>query len=383
MTQQVEKFIADLTAIARVHLKEAKEGGKKVVGLYCAYMPTELVWAAGAIPVGLCATNPAPIPKAEEVLPRNLCPMVKSSYGFAITETCPFFLISDCIVGETTCDGKKKMFELLCKLKPMYVMNLPNKPDSREALELWTAETRNTKAFIEEQVGTKITEDALRAAIKTTNRQRSLMKQVFECAKFQPPPLSGLELNTVLFASIFQIDQGQTISKLEGLLEEVKTNAGQGKSPFPPNVPRILMAGCPVGHGSEKVLELIEEYGAAVVCSEACSGMRSIDTLVDEDESKDPIVALAERYLRIPCSCMTPNKGRLEMINRLIRDYRADGVVELVWQACHTYNIEACEVKQYVAREFGIPYLYIETDYSQSDTGQLRTRIEAFLEMIR
>lgn len=382
MSQKVEELFTDLAAVAMVHLKEAKEEEKKVVGLYCAYMPTELAWAAGSIPVGLCATNPAPIPKAEEVLPPNLCPMVKSSYGFAITETCPFFFFSDCIVGETTCDGKKKMFEMLGELKPMYVMNLPNKSDTREALGLWTAEIRNTRAFIEEQVGTKITDDALRAAIKTTNRQRSLMKQVFECAKVQPPPFSGLELNSVLFASIFQIDQDQTINNLEGLLEEVKIDAEASKSPFPPNVRRILMAGCPVGHGSEKVLKLIEECGAAVVCSEACSGMRGIDTLVDEDESKDPIVALAERYLGIPCSCMTPNKGRLEMIDRLIREYRVDGVVELVWRACHTYNVEAYKVEQYISKEFGLPYLYIETDYSESDTGQLRTRIEAFLEMV-
>ncbi|MDY6972843.1 MAG: double-cubane-cluster-containing anaerobic reductase [Thermodesulfobacteriota bacterium] len=382
MTEQVEKFYAEMAAVVRVHLKGAKEEGKKVIGLYCAYMPTELVWAAGAIPVGLCATRADPIPRAEEDLPPNLCPMVKSSYGFAVTGTCPFFTFSDCIVGETTCDGKKKMFELLRNLKPMYVMNLPNKPDNARALELWTQEIKNTKTFIEQNVGTKITDKALKAAIKTTNKQRRLMKQVFETARFQPPPLSGLELNTVIFSSLFQVDQGQTISRLEGLLEELKTNAEQGKSPFPPNVKRILMAGCPVGHGSEKVLDLIEDCGAAVVCSEACTGMRSIDTMVDENENKDPIVALAERYLTIPCSCMTPNEGRLEMIGRLIREYKADGVMELVWQACHTYNIEAYEVKQYVTGELGIPYLHIETDYSESDTEQLRTRIEAFLEMV-
>ncbi|MDY6835730.1 MAG: double-cubane-cluster-containing anaerobic reductase [Chloroflexota bacterium] len=382
MTRKVEELFADLAQVAMVSLKEAKEEGRKVVGLYCAYMPTELAWAAGAIPVGLCATHATPIPKAEEVLPPNLCPMVKASYGYAVTDTCPFFSFSDCIVGETTCDGKKKMFELMGDLKPMHVMNLPNKSDTREALELWTAEIRNTGTFIEEQVGTKITDDALRDAIKTGNRQRSLMKQVFECARVQPPPISGMELNTVLFASVFQLDQRQTISKLEGLLGEVKTSTEQGNSPFPPDVRRILMTGCPVGNGSEKVLKLIEECGAAVVCAEACSGMRSIDTLVDEDKAKDPMVALAERYLGIPCSCMSPNKGRLELIDRLVHEYRPDGIVELVWRACHTYNVEAYEVKQYVANEFDLPYLHIETDYGESDTGQLRTRIEAFLEMV-
>ncbi|MCF6290987.1 MAG: 2-hydroxyacyl-CoA dehydratase family protein [Desulfobacterales bacterium] len=115
-------------------LEERKEMGKKVIGVYCTFAPTELIRAAGAIPIGLCGKDQTPIYEAEKVLPANLCPLIKSSYGYAASDTCPFFSASDILIGETTCDGKKKMFELLQRIKPLFLMQLPNSA-GKEQLE--------------------------------------------------------------------------------------------------------------------------------------------------------------------------------------------------------------------------------------------------------
>lgn len=104
-----------------IRMQEAKEKGARIVGTFCSFVPQELIIAAGASAVSLCATSEEPIAAAEADLPRNLCPLIKASYGFAKTDTCPYFYFSDFIVGETTCDGKKKMFELLNELKETYV----------------------------------------------------------------------------------------------------------------------------------------------------------------------------------------------------------------------------------------------------------------------
>ena len=138
-------------------MKEHKDNGGKIVGTYCSFVPTELIIAAGAIPVSLCATSEEPISAAEAHLPSNLCPLIKASYGFALTDTCPYFYFSDFIVGETTCDGKKKMFELMNDLKETYVMQLPSSRDE-VALNMWEAEIHKFWKKLEDFYGVTITE---------------------------------------------------------------------------------------------------------------------------------------------------------------------------------------------------------------------------------
>mgnify|MGYP000752798793 CR=1 FL=1 len=164
--------------------------------------------------------------------------------------------------------------------------------------------------------------------------------------------------------------------------KEVEDNMQQGIYAFDQKAPRILLTGCPIGVGSEKVLKTLEEAGASVVVLENCSGYKTLDITVDEDPNKDPLLALAEKYLKIPCSCMTPNNSRFDLLKRLAEEYDVDGVVDLTWTACHTYAIESFSLKNYVQDELGLAFIQIETDYSDTDTGQIQTRIEAFLETI-
>lgn len=366
-----ETFLLDVESL--------KERGTNVVGLYCTFAPTELVRAAGAVPVGLCGKKQAPIPAAETVLPNRLCPLIKSSYGYALTDTCPYFEVSDFLIAETTCDGKKKMFELLERLKPLHLMNLPYSY-TEEQMDYWGKEVLALKSFLETKTGRRIEKAELRKQIHAQNEVRRLLKEIMELCAHKTVPLSGMDMMIVLESKSFAVDLDAYAGLLRELEIELKTRIDNSVSVCQEDSPRILLTGCPVGRGSEKVLRIIEECGGIVVCQENCTGLKSFDLLVDEDD--DPYTAIARRYLLTPCSCMTPNTGRLDLLRRIVEQFNIQGVVDLTWFCCHTYNVETYSVREFISNEFGLPFIHMETDYSESDLSQLRVRIEAFLEMV-
>lgn len=363
-------------------LKEAKDAGRKVAGIYCGFCPKELVMAAGAIPVGLCGTREEPIAAAEETLPRNLCPLIKSSYGFAVTDTCPYFHFSDLIIGETTCDGKKKMFERLAELKPTHVMQLPKVQNRESSLRFWYDELCRLKGVIEEAFGVSISDDDLRQAIHITNEELRVRKGLMDLNRQKPALLSGMDMLMTTFNVGFNVDQLEGVAMMDKLIAEISRLAEEGYHVGTEDSPRILITGTPVGIGSEKVLSLVEECGGLVVVMQNCSGYTCTEMRVDEDDRRDPLLILAEKYLNIPCSVMSPNPGRLELLERMISDFQIDGVIDISLQACHTFSIESWQVERLVKKQLGLPFLHIETDYSQTDRESLRVRIEAFLEMI-
>lgn len=359
-------------------VKQLKDKGIPVIGAYCTYFPKEIAMAMGAATVGLCSTSDETIPDAEKDLPKNLCPLIKSSYGFAKTDKCPFFYFSDVVVGETTCDGKKKMYEYMSEFKDVFVMELPNS-QSATSLQLWKSEIVRFKEYLEEKFGVAITEEKIAEAIKEENEVRKSLKNLYEVMKHEPAPIKGHDLFKVLYGSGFKFDRKAIPTEVNALTEKIEKEYAEGK--MLESRPRILVTGCPIGGATEKIVTAIEENGGVVVAYENCSGAKSIDKLVDE-ENPDVYQALAERYLAIGCSVMTPNPNRLELLERLIDEYQVDGVVEMTLQACHTYNVETLAIRKFANEKMGLPYINVETDYSQADVGQLNTRIAAFLEML-
>lgn len=361
-------------------VRELKERGTPVVGIFCTYTPIELIHAAGAAAVSLCGTSDVPIPHAEKHLPKNLCPLIKSSYGFAVSETCPYFYFSDLIVGETTCDGKKKMYELLGEMKPTHVMHLPQGQDKDHAFRYWREELVSLKKVLEEKFDIEITEDMLSAEIKERNRERKVLLDFYELGKLNPSPISGRELNETIESMGFQFDRKSKRDFIEERIKELRDKYESELKGTKTGRPRILITGCPVGGVREKILKTIEDSGADIVAFENCSGVREKATFVDE--SIDPIDALTEKYLNVSCSVMTPNPRRFQALDEMIDEYQIDGVIEIVLQACHTFAVESYNVKRLVTEKKDKPYLYIETDYSKLDVGQINTRISAFLEML-
>lgn len=359
-------------------IKELKDRGVPVVGTFCTYFPVEIAMAMGAATVSLCSTSDETIPAAEKDLPKNLCPLIKSSYGFAATKKCPFFYFSDLVVGETTCDGKKKMYEYLGQFKDVFTMELPNR-QTKDGLTLWKNEIIRFKEYLEQKFHVAITEEQIRNAVKIQNKGRVALKRLYELMRLDPAPMTGQELFSVLYGSTFKPDRSKIPGEVNAIADRVEKEYAEGK--MLEKKPRILVTGCPIGGATEKVIKAIEDNGGVVVTFENCGGAKSVDRLVEED-AEDIYEAIAKRYLSIGCSVMTPNPNRIELLGRLIDEYQVDGVVEMILQACHTYNVESLGIRRFVNDEKHKPYISVETDYSQADIGQLNTRIAAFIEML-
>jgi benzoyl-CoA reductase/2-hydroxyglutaryl-CoA dehydratase subunit BcrC/BadD/HgdB len=357
-------------------IENAKKNGRKVVGFYCLYSPMELAVAADAICLPLCGTRNDPISAAETILPRNLCPLIKSSFGFAMTDSCPFFRFSDLIVADTTCDGKKKMFEILTQYKPLHILQLPQTQESEKALPIWHAEIVAYKKALEKHLEVSIGDEEIHAAIILLNQERMARKALMDLGRENPAPISGMNLIEIMFKIGFLADKRKGIALMQEVVQDISQNPQKQSKQ---KGPRLLLTGVPVGLGSHKVVQIAEQAGALVVAFENCSGYKQ--TFLVEEQG-DPLMALAKQYLATPCSVMSPNSGRLDLLDEMIPGFAIDGVIDLTWQACHTYNVESYRVQKFVQEKFGLPFLHLESDYSEADTEQLRVRIEAFLEML-
>ncbi len=365
---------------AFIRVKDFKQAGNRLVGFLCSYTPLEIIDAAGASSVALCGTSDEVIPEAEKVLPANLCPLIKSTYGFAYSQKCPFTYFSDMIVGETTCDGKKKMYELLGELKETHILHLPQGRDRAYEREGWYEECRLLKGRLEELYGITITDDDLRSAAARRNRLRAAQLSMFELQAAEPPAMSGVELMSTMFAGTFSFDIDAYTKKIEATVAERRAAYETGERPIAADAKRILITGCPVGGVINKIGRTIEANGGVVVCMDDCSGERTCRMMVDEN-ADDILRAIADRYLDINCSVMTPNDGRMENTLAMCEKYHVDGVIDNVLTACHTFNVESARM-QAAVEGAGIPYMKIETDYSAGDQGQIDTRIAAFIEML-
>ena len=363
---------------ALAYVQSKRENGSPIAGIYCSYAPMELMHGMDIIPAVLCAFANKPIEAAEEVLPANLCPLVKSSYGFIITDTCPFFAISDVVIAETTCDGKKKMFELISDRKPLFVMDLPQMPDQIKARKSWSAMIRDLQHFLEETFNRKVTDDKIEEAIRDINRRNELTRRIFEYSALNPPVISWTEMYNITFLAMTAAGKDME-SVLKDIIKRLDKRVEDGYSYGKTGAPRVLVTGCPVGGDSAKIYKIIEEAGGIIIAQDSCTGMKSFMDITEEGTG-DPVRAIAEKYLRIPCSCMTPNSRRLDTLDNLVDKFKPDAVVDFVLHACHTYNVESYRVSEFIKEKHNLPFMKIVSDYSDSDIEQIRTRVEALLE---
>jgi len=363
-----------------IAVKEYKENGGNVAGCLCSYTPVELLDAAGIAAISLCGTSNETIPDAEKVLPKNLCPLIKSTYGFAYTEKCPYTYFSDIIIGETTCDGKKKMYELLNELKETYILQLPQGQERSYAKDIWYEELKLLKEKLEEKFNVEITDEKLREAVKMRNNLRKALCGMYNLQTSCPPAMSGTDMMYTLLKGSFSFDKNAYIEQINNIVAKKIKEYQEEKFAVDKCAKRILLTGCPSGGVIEKIGAVVEKNGGVIVCLDDCAGERTNEILVDEN-ADDILRAISDRYLSINCSVMTPNNGRIENTKRMVEKYKVDGVIDMVLQACHTFNIESVNMGK-MMDEIGVPFLKLETDYSTADSGQIETRIEAFIEML-
>lgn len=358
-------------------IRSYRNQGGKSIGTFCIYVPDEIALAAEVLPIPLCGGSGWSVNYADKMFPRDICPLVRSTFGMAFSGTCPYKTLKDFAVGETTCDAKKKAWDLL----GFKVMEVPQRKNSMDK-ELWLQEIYNFKSLVENLSGVKITPEKLHEKIKLVNRKRRAMQRIDEFRKLLQPPISGLDALLVAQVSLNQ-DIHKFITDAEALADELADRAKAGISAYNGTGKRIMLAGSPSPMGNAKVHHIVELAGLRIVADESCTGLRYFRDLVDETPTDldGMMQAIAERYFSIDCSCFSPNTERIENINKLINEYQVQGVVHNILQYCHTYNIEAAAIDKSL-KEIGIPSIKIETDYSQEDVGQIKTRIEAFAEVI-
>ncbi len=365
-------------------LVDARAAGKIVVGTFCVFVPEELVLAANGVCVGLCAGADFGTEEAERYLPRTTCALIKSFFGFTLEKVCPYISATDLVVGENTCDGKKKAYETFKDLVPREFMalDMPN-TKSVEGRAVLKRSYLDLIAALERISGKTITVESLKAGIETVNAKRRALHRLARLRRTDPTPISGLD---ALLANqvAFYDDPERFTDSVNKLCDELELRVEKKQGVAPANAPRLVLSGCPMAVPNWKLPTIVESTGAVIVGEESCIGERGTQNLVaPEGDSVEALVDnLVERYFAIDCAVFTPNPGRAEHALQIATDNKADGVIHYSLQFCGPYQTETPLVEQHLKGE-GLPVLRIDTDYGQGDVEQLRTRVEAFVEQLR
>lgn len=364
-------------------LLDEKAAGRKVIGSYCVFVPEEIVLAGNATLVGLCAGADFAMEEVEKLLPRNTCALIKSTFGFKLGKVCPYLEASDMIVGENTCDGKKKSYEALNDLvSNLYVMDIPQMKTD-QGRSLLKAEYYRFKEAVESLTGAAIDAARLKKGIEIVNNKRKAIHRLSGLRKANPVPISGLD--ALLANQVFFYDNPERFAgSVNNICDELEQRIEKKEGVFPEKTPRILMSGCPMAVPNWKLPWIVETTGAVIVGEESCVGARGTRNLTDDSGNtmEDLMEAIVDRYFKIDCAIFTPNPERLNHIIEMYEEYRVDGVIHYGLQFCQPYLMEAIPVEKALESK-NIPALRIDTDYSMEDVGQLKTRVEAFIEMLK
>ena len=362
-------------------LLDHKAAGGFVVGTFCTFVPEELVLAAGGICVGLCAGAEWATPEVDALLPRTTCALIKGAFGFASARVCPYLAASDLVVGENTCDGKKKAWESFGRfVKDLHVLDLPQVKNATGRALL-----RGQYGLLLERLealgGRAVTAAGLADAIATVNAKRAALARLNALRRADPAPISGLDALLVQQISFYD-DPVRFTASVNTLCDELEQRVAAGRGIHEGRRPRLLVSGCPMAVPNWKLPGIVERAGAVIVGEESCIGARGLRNLVEPAATLEAqLDALTDRYFRIDCAVFSPNPGRLEQVRGMSGELKADGVIHFALPFCQPYQFEALQVEPALERE-GLPVLRIESDYSPEDAGQLSTRVEAFLERL-
>ena len=364
-------------------LVDEKAAGRKIIGSYCVFVPEEIALAANATLVGLCSGADFAMEEVEKYLPRNTCALIKSAFGFKLGQVCPYLESADMVVGENTCDGKKKAYESLGGLvNNLYVMDLPQ-VKSDQGKGLLRAEYDRFKAAVEELTGVAITAESLKTAIGQANDKRRALHRLYKLRSADPAPISGLDALLASQVSFYD-NPARFTESLNKICDELEKRIADKVGAAPEKTPRLLFSGCPMAVPNWKLPWIVESSGAVIVGEESCVGERGCRNLVDDsgDTIEALMDAITDRYFKVDCAIFTPNEDRLNHIVEMAKEYKADGVIHYGLQFCQPYIMEAIPVEK-ALEEKDIPCLRIETDYGMEDVEQIKTRVQAFIEQVK
>lgn len=347
--------------------------GKKVALSFCSHVPQEILEAAG-----LCSLRISYMQdlkdSASQILIRNVCPILKN-----VCDICeePAFAEADLILAETSCDGKKKMYELLANQDRVYFYQVGQGADRDYVRPLIKSEVKFLIREMKRRFDIEVTDEAIREAAVLVNKERESILDLMAIQKSKPASAWGKDI----FAAISASHALPNINDRIALLENTKEELLAKESPVRNGARRILITGCPLSGTYDKIIDAVENNGGVVVAFENCEAAKAAIRHFDV-ETEDIYEAFADCYQKTGCAIMSPNYVRFDLICQLVGEYKVDGVLDITLQTCHPYTVEKDKMMRLCEDEIGIPYMTVETDCGESDRGQLETRIAAFIEML-
>ncbi|MCS7254260.1 MAG: 2-hydroxyacyl-CoA dehydratase family protein [Armatimonadota bacterium] len=363
-------------------IQELKESSQTVVGIFCNFVPEEVIYGLSAIPVRLCSGDIELARVGEEVFPRDVCSLVKASVGMAVSNN-PLFELVDLVVIPTPCDAKKKLCSILSSYKQVHVLQLPPSKHEIEAQLFWIEQVWKLKSELERLTGKKLSKNGLKDAILLLNSRNQAFMRLLEIRKLIPPVISGKEALMVTIASFYD-DVERWIKMVHLLCEELEAKYNHNQFICDNSAPRVLIIGAPLIYPNLKLMDIVESNRAIVVIDDLCSGTQRLyqPVIVKEWSMKEMIRAIAERTL-LPsmCPCFVENYDRINRVHQLVEEFQIDGVIYHNLRICPLFDIESALIYNELKRR-NIPCLVLSTDYTYEDTQQIRNRVEAFFEMI-
>jgi len=358
--------------------------GKKIIASMCIHVPIELIIALDAIPVRICSGAYSADMAGADFLPAKTCPMVKSTIGALYLDMLPGNAKPDLVINPTTCDQKKKIGEMGDEVDmEFYLLEVPPTKDSEEARQYWQRVIKKLIKKLESVTGNTLTRRKLKRSIHAVAHAQSEFRK-FMALRKNAPVIFGKDALLVTNAYFFD-DIFSWTNQLEKLNNELEKRVKQEITIAGPKAPRILLTGSPSIFPNMRTPVLVEKLGGVIVYEEFCSSSRMLyDTVaIDEWFLYDMIPGVADRYLK-PSTCpnFSPNDDRKRKILKALDEYKIDGVVYQTFTGCQLYDMESRKISRELEKK-GFPILNIECDYNPEDSGQLTTRLEAFLESVK
>jgi len=352
-------------------IKEWKCRNKPVLGYACSYTPEEIIYAAEILPIRvLGGLEP---PKLADIhLPVNVCSFAKSCLNKALKEE---YNVLDGYVVSNSCDNQNKIYDLwrhCTTIHKTYFVNTPHST-TEKALKFFYEELERFKQWLTKNFEAEISEEDLKDAIKIFNENRRLLKQIYELRRQNPPLVSGSEALEIVLSSMM-IPKDEHSKLLHALLGEIEKREDLIKGGV-----RLLVSGSVIGNS--ELLKLIESVGGCVAADDLCTGSRYFWNLVKENG--EPVRAIAERYLhKVPCPFMYSFEERLKHVREMVKLFDVEGVLIFSLKSCDVHSFDAPLLAEELRGNEGLPALCLEWEHALSGIAQLRTRIEAFIEML-
>jgi len=376
------RYFYDLFERVYCHQEPQHEGSVKV-GTMCIQIPSEIIRALDAVPIRLCNGFYTDDEIGNELMPQKSCPLVRATVGHFASDN--FSDRPDILFSPTTCDQKTKAGAIIETFGHRVIdVEFPRTKESEASRNYWRTSVRHFAKTLSGFRGQKLTRSRMRAAIREVGYAQSLYHRLAAARENGAVPIRGVDMFLVTNAFFFDKSE-RWIAAAERLVDEVEARAASGFHVGGRMSPRIVFTGSPPVFPNYKIPLIIEASDAVIVADETCSSNRMFNDMVSVDEwnLNSMIDSVADKYLKA-CTCpiFTKNDDRIRKIIRLAKQYSADGVVYQAYAGCQVYEMEQQRVLAAMEKE-GIPILYLESDYSPSQQGQLTTRVEAFVESLK